>query len=103
MERVRQLDPQVSLATVYRTMKLLTEVGLASPHRFGDRITRYEPSEHDHEHHDHLICTACNKIIEFVNEKIEHLQHEVAEANGFLVTHHKMELYGLCAQCQEKS
>lgn len=102
LERVRAIDPQVSLATVYRTMKLLTECGLASPHRFGDRITRYEPSEGDQEHHDHLICTSCERIVEFCNERIEALQDEVAEEHGFRVTHHRMELYGVCAACARR-
>ncbi|MBK8012547.1 MAG: transcriptional repressor [Deltaproteobacteria bacterium] len=99
LESVRAIDPQVSLATVYRTMKLLTECGLASPHRFGDGHTRYEPAETKEEHHDHLICTACGRIVEFLNEEIEELQHRVAAENGFVVTNHRMELYGLCKRC----
>jgi Fur family ferric uptake transcriptional regulator len=100
LERVREVDPQVSLATVYRTMKLLTECGLASPHRFGDRHTRYEPAEGEDEHHDHLICTRCQRIVEFYDPRIEALQDQVAADNGFRVTSHRMELYGICADCQ---
>lgn len=103
LERVREKDPNVSLATVYRTMKLLTECGLASPHRFGDRHVRYEPTDQDEEHHDHLICTKCGRIVEFFNEEIEALQERVAEENGYVVTHHRMELYGLCAKCRKTS
>jgi Fur family ferric uptake transcriptional regulator len=99
LERAREVDPQVSLATVYRTMKLLTECGLASPHRFGDRHTRYEPAEGEDEHHDHLICTACQRIVEFYDPRIEALQEQVAAANGFRVTSHRMELYGICEAC----
>ena len=99
LERAREVDPQVSLATVYRTMKLLTECGLASPHRFGDRHTRYEPAEGEDEHHDHLICTACQRIVEFYDPRIEALQEQVAAANGFRVTSHRMELYGICDAC----
>lgn len=102
LEQVRKVDNQVSLATVYRTMKLLTECGLASPHRFGDRHTRYEPAEQEDEHHDHLICTSCGMIVEFYNPKIEALQEQVAKDNGFRVAHHRMELYGTCRDCQEK-
>ena len=100
LERVREKDPNVSLATVYRTMKLLTECGLAAPHRFGDASVVYEPADHDDEHHDHLICTKCGKIVEFFNEEIEALQDGVAAAHGFEVTHHRMELYGLCRDCR---
>jgi Fur family transcriptional regulator, ferric uptake regulator len=100
LERVREKDPNVSLATVYRTMKLLTECGLASPHRFGDTSVRYEPADDHDEHHDHLICTRCGKIVEFFNEQIESLQDGVASKYGFEVTHHRMELYGLCPDCR---
>ena len=100
LERVREKDPNVSLATVYRTMKLLTECGLAAPHRFGDTSVRYEPADHDDEHHDHLICTKCGKIVEFFNEEIEVLQDAVAAEHGFAVTNHRMELYGLCGDCR---
>jgi Fur family ferric uptake transcriptional regulator len=99
LERVRSLDARVSAATVYRTMKLLTECGLASPRRFDDGQTRYEAAVGRH-HHDHLICKRCHAIIEFEDERIEVLQQAVARHHGFLVTHHKLELYGLCAACQ---
>jgi Fur family ferric uptake transcriptional regulator len=96
LDRVRHVDPQVSLATVYRTMKLLTECGLAEPHRFGDGQTRYEPTEGEDEHHDHIICTECGRIIEFFNQQLESLQERVAAEHGFVVKHHRMELYGTC-------
>lgn len=99
LERVRVLDPKISAATVYRTMKLLTDCGLAHARQFGDGQTRYEAAI-GRDHHDHLICTRCSAIIEFEDERIEKLQEEVANAHGFLVTHHKLELYGLCADCQ---
>lgn len=99
LERVRALDARVSAATVYRTMKLLTECGLAEPRRFDDGQTRYEAAI-DRHHHDHLICKRCQAIIEFEDDRIEALQQLVARAHGFLVTHHKLELYGLCARCQ---
>ena len=102
LERVREVDPHVSLATLYRTMKLLTECGLADAHHFGDRHIVYEPSDHTEEHHDHLICTMCGKIVEFYNEEIEAMQEQVAKDNGFTITHHKMELYGVCKTCSKK-
>jgi Fur family ferric uptake transcriptional regulator len=102
LERVRSADPKIGQATVYRTMKLLTRCGLAEARQFGDGHTRYEPVEDNHEHHDHLICTSCGKIVEFHNTQIEALQDRVAAEHGFLVTHHKMELYGLCESCRRK-
>ena len=98
--KVRLQDPKVSVATVYRTMKLLAESGLADAHAFGDGQTRYEPAI-GKEHHDHLICTGCGTIIEFENDRIEVLQDAVAKKHGFTVTSHKMELYGLCRNCQK--
>ena len=99
-ERVRHVDPHVSLATVYRAMKLFSEVGLASAHRFDGTATRYEPADHHEEHHDHLICVECGKIVEFMDDTIEAAQDSVAAAHGFEVTHHRMELYGLCPDCK---
>ena len=97
--RVRKLDARVSVATVYRTMKLLAESGLAHARNFGDGQTRYEAAVGRH-HHDHLICTRCGTIVEFENDRIEALQDKVARKHGFRVTSHKMELYGLCESCQ---
>lgn len=96
LEQVRKQDPQVSLATVYRTMKLLTECGLADAHRFGDRHVRYEPSEGEDEHHDHIICNDCGKIVEFFDERLEVRQDEIAADHGFELVKHRMELYGSC-------
>jgi Fur family ferric uptake transcriptional regulator len=101
LERVRQEDRRVSSATVYRTMKLLADCGLAASRRFDDGHARYEAVVGRH-HHDHLICTDCHAIIEFEDERIEALQLAVAKRHGFEVTDHKLELYGLCAACREK-
>ncbi len=105
LDRVREEDPQVSLATVYRTMKLLTECGLAEAHRFGDRQVRYEPNEGDDEHHDHIICRDCGKIVEFFNPILEELQETIAAEHGFRLTEHRMELYADCVapDCGEKT
>ncbi|OGP64324.1 MAG: transcriptional repressor, partial [Deltaproteobacteria bacterium RBG_16_42_7] len=72
LKRVRRRNPKVGYATVYRTMKLLTECGIAIERQFGDGQTRYEHIPDD-SHHDHCICVKCGKIIEFENQKIEHL------------------------------
>ncbi|HXY53129.1 MAG TPA: Fur family transcriptional regulator [Nitrospirota bacterium] len=99
--RVKKSHPGIGYATVYRTLKLLAEAGLAEECRFEDGFTRYEYKATDG-HHDHLICTKCGQIIEFENERIEELQQDVARKNRFRVQSHKLELYGLCSDCQEK-
>lgn len=98
---VRRKNPRIGYATVYRTLKLLTECGIACERDFGDGQTRYEHTTGDG-HHDHLICLECGGIVEFENEKIEALQDEVASRHGFQVIHHKLELYGYCTKCGDK-
>jgi Fur family ferric uptake transcriptional regulator len=93
------LVARVRAATVDRTMKLLSECGIAAPRRFDDGQTRYEPAT-GRSHHDHLICTGCGRIVEFENEKIEELQIRVARGLGFDVESHKLELYGRCERCR---
>ncbi|HET9598710.1 MAG TPA: transcriptional repressor [Anaeromyxobacteraceae bacterium] len=101
VSRARQDDPRVSVATVYRTMKLLAECGLAVPRQFGDGQTRYEPSTHRHaDAHDHLICTGCGEIVEFESARIAELQLRVARRHGFEVERRRVELYGRCAACR---
>ena len=97
LARVRKRNPGVGYATVYRTLKLLTECGLAAPRQFGDGQTRYEVADDIAHHHDHLICLQCGLILEFENQEIERLQEEMAaRLGGFKVVRHKLELYGLC-------
>jgi Fur family ferric uptake transcriptional regulator len=98
---VRRREPRVSVATVYRTMKLLAECGLAVPRQFGEAQTLYEPAG-DRGHHDHLICTGCGRIVEFENDRIEELQRRVARSHGFEVASHKLEMYGRCAGCRAR-
>jgi Fur family ferric uptake transcriptional regulator len=100
LKQVRAVDARVGYATVYRTMKLLSESGVVQEHKFGDGFTRYELADED-AHHDHLVCLECNKIIEFEEPQIEVLQDRVAKRYGFLVRAHKHEMYGVCAECQK--
>ena len=100
LKRVMRRNPKVGYATVYRTMKLLTGCGIAIERQFGDGQTRYEHIPDD-SHHDHCICVKCGKIIEFENQKIEHLQKEIAEKMDFTVVNHKLELYGFCLKCRD--
>lgn len=97
--KLRAKHPNIGYATVYRTLKLFAESGIAREIQFGDGQTRYE-HVNEGEHHDHLVCTRCGTIIEFENEAIENLQDEVAARHDFLIETHKLELYGICAKCR---
>ena len=94
---VQAEDESVGHTTVYRTMKLLVEAGLAEERHFDDGVIRYEI---EHHHHDHLVCLKCGKIIEFECEMIETAQDEIAARYEFRVLRHRHELYGHCADCQ---
>lgn len=97
--RVQQQHSGVGTATVYRTMKLLNEAGLATGLNLGDGFSRYE-SPSGRGHHDHLVCRRCGEIVEFANDQIEELQEKMAKRYGFVVTDHRLELYGLCGGCR---
>lgn len=97
--KVKKLDKSIGQATVYRTLKLFSESGLAKEVHFGDGLTRYEP-KFGHTHHDHLICERCGLNIEVVDERIELLQDELAAHHSFTLTGHRMYLYGICQSCR---
>jgi Fur family ferric uptake transcriptional regulator len=97
-QRVRDAHPNIGYTTVYRTMKLLCDAGIATEHHFDDGITRFEIA---HEHHDHLVCTRCGKIIEFESQRIEETQSQIAADHGFHLLRHRLELYGHCKDCRE--
>lgn len=98
-DRVREEDPTIGIATIYRTMKLLVESGLAEVHSFNNKTT-YERL-YQVRHHDHLICKICNKTVEFEHPLIEKYQLEVCESYGFTLKSHRMDLYGVCIDCQK--
>ncbi len=98
--KVRASNPGIGQATVYRTLKLFVEAGLARELTLSDGHTRYE-HQMAGEHHDHLICLNCNAIIEFEDETIERLQKEIAERHGFKLVTHKMQLCGICPSCRK--
>jgi Fur family ferric uptake transcriptional regulator len=102
LAEVRAQDKRVGYATVYRTLKLLTECGVAFERKFGDGLTRYELAD-ESSHHDHLICIDCGKIIEFEEPQIEELQERVAAHYGFVLKTHKHEMYGTCSDCTAKA
>jgi Fur family ferric uptake transcriptional regulator len=97
-QRARQRNPRIGYATVYRTLKLMAESGWAHSRQFGDRTARFE-HQAEGQHHDHLICLACGKIVEFESERIEELQSRIARKKGFEIFEHKLELYGHCSDC----
>ena len=90
--RASEIDPKISIATVYRTVKLFEEASILMRHDFGEGRARYE--EAPQEHHDHLIDVQTGEVIEFQNDDIERLQAEVAAALGFDLVDHRLELYG---------
>lgn len=91
-KRSSKVDSNISMATVYRTMKLFEDTSIVVVRDFGDGRSRYEIYSNDH--HDHLIDTDSGEVIEFVNDQIEELQHKVAKELGYELTGHRLELYG---------
>jgi len=99
---MKEKHSSIGLATIYRTLNLFCECGLAEQRQFGDGHARYELT-YNVNHHDHLVCTQCKKIIEFENMDIEKLQEKVAKAHRFTIYSHKLELYGLCSDCAKSN
>jgi Fur family ferric uptake transcriptional regulator len=95
---LRERKISASIASIYRTLDVLIKSGLVVQHRFGKRFKRFEALRED-KHHDHLICTNCNKVLEFKNDAIEKLQLQVAREHNFTITTHKLDIYGLCSKC----
>jgi len=90
--RASAIDPKISLATVYRTVRLFSEAGIIETHDFRDGRARYETTDDDH--HDHLIDVTTGDVIEFVDDEIEKLQYKIAEKLGYELVDHRLELYG---------
>jgi Fur family transcriptional regulator, ferric uptake regulator len=97
-QRAVKVDPKISIATVYRTVKLLEEAGIIERHDFGDGRSRYE--EMTEEHHDHLIDLRSGKVLEFTNEEIEKLQVRIAKELGYKLVDHRLELF--CVPLESK-
>jgi Fur family ferric uptake transcriptional regulator len=91
--RAAAIDPKISIATVYRTMRLFEEAGVVERHDFQDGRSRYEEAQEGH--HDHLIDLKSGRVIEFVSEEIERLQQKIAEKHGYRLVAHRLELYGV--------
>jgi Fur family transcriptional regulator, ferric uptake regulator len=99
---VQREDPSIGQTTVYRTLKLLTDAGLAREVRFGDGKTRYEHN-YKHPHHDHMICTECGKYIEFFSAELEAIQDAIAAKHKFEPTQHSLRIFGVCQECRKQA
>ncbi len=100
--KMRRRERKVSRATIYRTLALLEECGILRRSLLGQNRGLYETAL-DREHHDHLVCAGCGRIVEFHNEEIERLQEKVASESGFTLIEHVYEIFGLCAECRGRS
>ncbi len=101
MQRLRDAGHHLDPEFVRDTLKLMCQYGFASKHRFNSGEILYEHL-HLGQHHDHMVCTKCGNIVEFEDPQLEQLQIQAAERHGFHLLHHKMEMYGICAQCMAK-
>lgn len=97
-EKVNARHPEIGFATVYRFLRKMAEQNMVTEVRMGGLPARYELTPRHH--HDHLTCIRCGLIVEFENHQIEALQEQVAKAHNFRLTHHVLELYGVCPRCQ---
>jgi Fur family ferric uptake transcriptional regulator len=101
LQFLRRKNRRVSRATLYRTLDHLREAGLVRMHRFGRGQAHFERN-FGRQHHDHMVCNRCQRVIEFVNEDIERLQEEMCAAHGFRSTSHVMQIFGVCRECQDE-
>ncbi|MCR5758508.1 MAG: transcriptional repressor [Selenomonas sp.] len=102
---LRQSNSEIGLATVYRSLELLSDLEILQKMEFGDGCSRYEvnttdPSEH---HHHHLICTSCGKVTEFEDDLLDELEGDIQNKMGFKVLNHQVKFYGTCKECQKEN
>jgi Fur family transcriptional regulator, ferric uptake regulator len=100
--RAREVDVAIGAATVYRTLNLLVEIGVASRVRLGGDSASFEPVL-GRAHHDHLICVACGAVVEFEDDAIEKRQNAIVKKHGFLIRSHRLEIFGVCPRCQARA
>ena len=98
---LRERGERIGKATVYRTLDLLVRSGLVAEHDFNEGFKRYEHRLSRQPEHEHLICQECGSVTEFKSDEVRRIQDHVSSLHGFLPTRHKLEIYGLCAACQE--
>ena len=100
---VKESYPEIGLATVYRTLDLLAELGILQKMDFGDGKSRFELNDEDVHHHHHLICISCGKVQEFELDLLESLEDSIHENMGFEIINHRLKFYGYCSECKGKS
>lgn len=98
---VRKKNPKIGLATVYRTMRVICDCGLAGEVDFGDGVRRFE-HKYQRQHHHHLVCIKCGKVIEVASSEIERLQKKLAKQHNFAPTKDTMKIFGICSKCKHK-
>ena len=99
---VKNQDPDIGLATIYRTLDILAEVGILQKNDFGDGRSRYEFTQRDEHQHHHLICVQCGDVAEFDDDLLESLETVISKRNGFKVLDHHLKFFGYCSECQIK-
>lgn len=97
---VKAENPDIGLATVYRTLELLAEIGVLQKLNFGDGRSRYEFAEDEEHHHHHLICLCCGEVMEFTDDLLESLETTIAGKTDFKIIDHQLKFYGYCKKCQ---
>ncbi|WP_244241600.1 Fur family transcriptional regulator [Leptospira jelokensis] len=105
LDELKDNKDRISKATIYRILAIMVEAGLLEEHDFGKDYKYYEHII-GHEHHDHIICMQCGRIVEFIDERIEELQNKAARENGFTITGHSLNIFGNCsnfANCEHKN
>ena len=100
-QRLLKKKKNVSRATIYRTLEVLVEHEFVRKLDFGDGRMRYEQNQNPDDHHDHMVCQVCGKVIEFYNPRLEALQESIAGEHQFVMLSHTMHIYGLCADCAD--
>jgi Fur family ferric uptake transcriptional regulator len=99
---VKKRDPKIGVTTVYRTLKLLTECGLASEVAFHDGVTRYE-HQHNRRSHHHMVCTTCGSSVEFFSPEVDNIEQEIGRQFRYDTRRHTFQIYGVCEDCTKKS
>jgi Fur family ferric uptake transcriptional regulator len=101
-QKLIKLNTDIGIATVYRTIRLLVDCGILIEQTFGEKKVYYEINDIQSRHHDHLICTSCGKIIEFYSDLIEKDKTKISKLYNFKIEDHKLEMFGICKECQTK-
>jgi len=100
-EIVKKKHPEIGMATVYRTLDLLVELGILQKMDFGDGKTRFELNDENVHHHHHLICLKCGKVLEFALDLLDDLEERIAKKTNFDIVDHKLKFYGYCSECKK--